>query len=125
MRKGVPRRPKVSSSQRFGALQRFYITAAVFTAVSLVTPYNEQIFAASPDAAEGPEKTVPQGKDPPGNDNEDHSNPTTEHKGVIKPPQTGDEGIYTQAPNPNAGTEEEVIPPPGTPESQHPNVEPR
>jgi len=29
----------------------------VFTAVSLVTPYNEQIFAASPDAAEGPEKT--------------------------------------------------------------------
>jgi hypothetical protein len=119
MCKGVPRRPKISSSQRFGALQRFYITAAVFTAVSLVTPYNEQIFAASPDAA------VPQGKDPPGNDNEDHSNPTTEHKGVIKPPQTGDEGIYTQAPNPNAGTEEEVIPPPGTPESQHPNVEPR
>jgi hypothetical protein len=115
MCKGVPRRPKVSSSQRFGALQRFYITAAVFTAVSLVTPYNEQIFAASPDAAEGPEKTVPQGKDPPGNDNEDHSNPTTEHKGVIKPPQTGDEGIYTQAPNPNAGTEEEVIPPPVRP----------
>jgi hypothetical protein len=97
----------------------------VFTAVSLVTPYNEQIFAASPDAAEGSEKTVPQGKDPPGNDNEDHSNPTTEHKGVIKPPQIGDEGIYTQAPNPNAGTEEEVIPPPGKPESQHPNVEPR
>ena len=58
MCKGVPRRPKVSSSQRFGALQRLYITAAVFTAVSLVTPYNEQIFAASPDAAEGPEKTV-------------------------------------------------------------------
>jgi hypothetical protein len=116
MCKGVPRRPKVSSSQRFGALQRFYITAAVFTAVSLVTPYNEQIFAASPDAAEGPEKTVPQGKDPPGNDNEDHSNPTTEHKGVIKPPQIGDEGIYTQAPNPNAGTEEESHPPPGKPE---------
>ena len=44
MCKGVPRRPKVSSSQRFGALQRLYITAAVFTAVSLVTPYNEQIF---------------------------------------------------------------------------------
>jgi hypothetical protein len=62
MCKGVPRRPKVSSSQRFGALQRFYITAAVFTAVSLVTPYNEQIFAASPDAAEGPEKTVLQGR---------------------------------------------------------------
>jgi hypothetical protein len=124
MCKGVPRRPKVSSSQRFGALQTFYITAAVLT-VSLVTPYNEQIFAASPDAAEGPEKTVPQGKDPPGNDNEDQSNATTKHKGVIKPPQTGDEGIYTQAPNPNAGTEEEVIPPPGTPGSEQPNVEPR
>jgi hypothetical protein len=27
-----------------------------------VTPYNEQIFAASPDAAEGPEKTVLQGR---------------------------------------------------------------
>src|SRR6185503_15759500 len=90
MCKGVPRRPKVSSSQRFGALQRFYITAAVFTAVSLVTPYNEQIFAASPNATEGPEKTVPQGKDPPGNDNEDQSSPTAEHKGVIKPPKTGD-----------------------------------
>ena len=37
----------------------------------------------------------------------------TKHNGVIKPPQTGDQGIYTQAPNPNAGTKEEVIPPAG------------
>ncbi len=70
-----------------------------------------------------PEKTVPQGKDAPGN--EDQSKPTTEHKGVIKPPQTGDQGIYTQVPNPNAGTKEEVIPPSGSPGSEHPNVEPR
>jgi hypothetical protein len=32
---------------------------------------------------------------------------------VILPPQTGDEGIHTQAPDPHAGHEEEVIPPPG------------
>jgi hypothetical protein len=45
-------------------------------------------------------------------------------KGVIPPPKTGDEGIYTEAPNPDAGHEEEVIPPPGTPGGD-PNVEPR
>ena len=106
-------------------MQKFSVTAVVLTTFSLMMAHSNQSFAASPNATEGPEKTVPQGKDPPGNDNEDHSNPTTEHKGVIKPPQTGDEGIYTQAPNPNAGTEEEVIPPPGTPESQQPKVEPR
>ena len=106
-------------------MQKFYVTAIVLTTFSLMMAHSNQSFAASPNATEGPEKTVPQGKDPPGNDNEDHSNATTEHKGVIKPPQTGDEGIYTQAPNANAGTEEEVIPPPGKPESQHPNVEPR
>jgi hypothetical protein len=32
--------------------------------------------------------------------------------------------IYTQAPNPEAGHEEEVIPPPGTPGGD-PSVEPR
>src|SRR4029078_4133252 len=45
--------PKYPRPKGLVPLQRFYITAAVFTAVSLVTPYNEQIFAASPDAAEG------------------------------------------------------------------------
>jgi hypothetical protein len=43
---------------------------------------------------------------------------------VIEPPPIGDEDIYTQAPNPHAGHEEEVIPPPGTPGGD-PNVEPR
>ena len=97
-------------------MQMFYVTAVVLTALSLVVAHN---------AAGGPEKTLPQGNDPPGNDNEDQSNSTTKHKGVIKPPQTGDEGIYTQAPNPNAGTEEEVIPPPGSPGSEHPNAQSR
>jgi hypothetical protein len=106
-------------------MPRFYVTAIVLTTLSLLVPHSNQSFAASPDATEGPEKTVPQGKDPPGNDNEDQPNTTTKHKGVIKPPQTGDQGIYTQVPNPNAGTKKEVIPPPGSPGSEHPNVEPR
>ena len=106
-------------------MQRFYLTAVVLTTFSLIMAHSNPIFAASPKAAEEPEKTVPQGKDPPGNDNGDHSKATTKHKGFIKPPKTGDEGIYTQVPNPNAGTKEEVIPPPGTPGSEHQNVEPR
>ena len=73
------------------------------TALSLVVAHSNQTFGASPDAIQVQEKAVPQGKDPPGK--EDPSNSTTKHKGVIKPPQTGDEGIYTQASNPNAGTD--------------------
>jgi hypothetical protein len=105
-------------------MQKFSVTAVVLTTFSLMMAHSNQSFAASPNATEGPEKTVPQGKDPAGNDNEDQSSPTAEHKGVIKPPKTGDQDIYTQVPNP-AGTTEEVIPPPGTPRSEHPNVEPR
>ena len=97
----------------------------MFTTFFVGTPQSSLTFAASPDAIQVQEKAVPQGKDPPGNDNEDQSNPTTEQKGAIRPPQTGDLGIYTQAPNPNAGTKEEVIPPPGSRGSEHPNVESR
>jgi hypothetical protein len=99
-------------------MQRLYATAALFMALALITPQDRQAVAASPDATPTPEQTVPQGNDAPGADNGEQSTP---HKGVITPPKTGDEGIYTQAPNPNAGTNEEVIPPPG----EHPNVEPR
>jgi len=106
-------------------MQTFYVSAVVLTTLSLVVAHSNQTFAASPDATQAQEKTVLQGKDPPGADNEDQSNSTTKHKGVIKPPQTGDEGIYTQAPNPNAGTEEEVIPPPGSPGGEVPNVQSR
>ena len=81
-------------------MQMFYVTAVVLTTLSLVVAHSNQTFAASPNAAQVQEKTVPQGKDPPGADSEDQSSSTTKHKGVIKPPQTGDEGIYTQAPNP-------------------------
>ena len=67
------------------------------------------------------EKSIPQGKDPPGTD--ETARPA-EHKGVIPPPPVGDEGIYTKVPNPEAGHEKEVIPPPGSPGGD-PNIEPR
>ena len=69
------------------------------------------------------EKSIPQGKDPPATDEEQHTAPPAEHKGVITPPPVGDEGI-TKVPNPEAGHEKEVIPPPGSPGGD-PNIEPR
>jgi hypothetical protein len=48
--------------------------------------------------------------------------PPAEHKEVIPPPPIGDEGIHTDAPNPEAGHEEEVIPPPAP--SEEPSVKP-
>ncbi len=85
------------------------------------------IAAAVPSFAEDqkpPEQAAPQGKDAPGSDNGTSIPTPGEHQGVIPPPPTGDTGIETQVPNPNAGTPEEVIPPPGTP-GGNPNVEPR
>jgi hypothetical protein len=103
-------------------MRRLY-TTAVWATLALVAP---SVFEASlAGAADTPERTVPQGQDPPGADNGEQQTPRAKHKGVIPPPQTGDEGIYTQAPNPDAGHEEDVIPPPGTPGGEHPNVEPR
>ena len=80
--------------------------------------------AASPsDTYDTVEKTIPQGN-PPGTDEEQGTAPPAEHKGVIPPPAVGDEGIYTKVPNPEAGHDKEVIPPPGSPGGD-PNVEPR
>lgn len=70
------------------------------------------------------EKTVPQGEDPPVVDDEKPTAPLTEQNGVIKPPPIGDEEIHTDVPNPDAGHDEEVIPPPGTP-GANPRIEPR
>jgi hypothetical protein len=70
------------------------------------------------------EKSIPPGQDPPASDDEQRTAPPAEHKGVIPPPSVGDEGIYTKVPNPEAGHEKEVIPPPGSPGGD-PNVEPR
>ena len=79
-------------------------------------------FAASPD--DTTEKTIPQGQDPPGADEERTTQPSAERQGVIKPPPVGDEDILTEAPNPEAGHKEEVIPAPGSPGGD-PNIEPR
>ena len=80
-------------------------------------------FAASPD--DTPEKTIPLGQDPPGaNEGEQTTQPPAERQGVIKPPPVGDEDIYTEAPNPEAGHNKEVIPTPGSPGGD-PNIEPR
>jgi hypothetical protein len=84
-------------------------------------------FAASPGGAAGgaPEQTTPQGKDPPGaEDGAVQTPPPAENKGVIPPPPTGDEGIHTDVPNPEAGHEEEVIPPSDLPGAE-PNAEPK
>ena len=80
--------------------------------------------ASSPDMRETGDKTIPQGEDPPGTDQEQQTAPPAEHKGVIPPPPMGDEGIYTKVPNPEAGHDKEVIPPPGGP-GGNPNIEPR
>jgi Protein of unknown function, DUF488 len=79
---------------------------------------------ATSDTRETVEKTIPQGEDPPGTDEEQQTAPPAEHKGVIPPPPMGDEGIYTKVPNPEAGHDKEVIPPPGSP-GENPNIEPR
>jgi hypothetical protein len=64
-------------------------------------------------SASEPEQTVPQGEDPPGSEAAPPESQTpSEHKGVIVPPPTGDKDIETDVPNPNAGHDEEVIPPP-------------
>jgi hypothetical protein len=103
-------------------MPRFHTSVAIWATLTLLAPC---AFGASLTAAtDAPEKTVPQGNGPPGAENDAQSSPATKHKGVITPPKTGDEGIYTEAPNPNAGTKEEVIPPPGTPGGD-PNIEPR
>ena len=70
------------------------------------------------------DKNIPQGEDPPGTNEDQQSTAPAQHKGVIPPPPMGDEGIYTKVPNPEAGHEKEVIPPPGSPGGD-PNVEPR
>ena len=96
--------------------------ALIFLGFCLVP---EMTFAASSgDTRDTVEKTIPQGKDPPGTDEEQGTAPPAEHKGVITPPPVGDEGIYTKVPNPEAGHEKEVIPPPGSPGGD-PNIEPR
>ena len=97
---------------------------ATLVLIALIAPSGFQpSFAGASDA---PEKTVPQGQDPPGHDNgEQPIPPQSEDKEVIPPPPIGDEDIYTQAPNPDAGHDEEVIPPPPPPLDEESHANPR
>jgi hypothetical protein len=65
------------------------LSTALLSALALIT-IDGQVLAASPNVPQTPEKTVPQGSDPPGGDNDAQSSPSTKHEGVITPPKTGD-----------------------------------
>jgi hypothetical protein len=99
---------------------RFRVSAALATALIFLTSCGPEL-AFAPSRARAQE-TIPQGQNPP--DERQQAPPAAEHKGVIPPPPTGDKDIYTNVPNPEAGSDKEVILPPGTPGGD-PNVEPR
>ena len=85
---------------------------SLLVAVSSLQATQGQRQRQTGDAHDTVEKTILQGKDPPGTDEEQGTAPPAEHKGVIPPPPVGDEGIHTHVPNPEAGHKKEVIPPP-------------
>ena len=107
-----------------GACAANYTTMAALIFLGFCLVPETALAASSGDTHDTVEKSIPQGKDPPGTDEEQGTAPPAEHKGVIPPPPVGDEGIYTKVPNPEAGHEKEVIPPPGSPGGD-PNIEPR
>ena len=99
-------------------MRRSYATVSLWATLALIA--SSTFEASFGGATDMPEKTVPQGQDPPGADNgEQPIPPHVEDKEVIPPPRIGDEDIHIPAPNPEAGHEEEVIPPPA------PSVKPR
>ena len=91
---------------------------ALLAALGLLAPVGIEVAIAAES-----EQAVPQGEDPPGADNGAAELPP-EQDGVIPPPDIGDEGIHTQVPEPGAGHEEEVIPPPNT-QQDSPDAVPR
>jgi hypothetical protein len=107
-------------------MRRFYATAALWATIALIAPCTNPNLAFAPSpagATDTPEKTVPQGNDPPGADNgQQPIPPMIERNGVIPPPPTGDEDIYKEVPNPEAGHDKEVIPPPAP--NEGPGVKP-
>jgi hypothetical protein len=95
-------------------MRKLYATAALCATLALIAPSPfEPSFAGATDT---PEKSVPQGQDPPGAD-DGQPLPPPKDKEVIPPPPIGDEDIHTDAPNPHAGHEEQVIPPPAPEEA--------
>ena len=65
------------------------------------------------DTHDAVEKSIPQG--PPASDDDAAYCAASRAQGRDYSPCVGDEGIYTKVPNPEAGHEKEVIPPPGSP----------
>jgi hypothetical protein len=103
-------------------MRAIYPVAALWATFALIASSGLHTSFAS--AGDAPEKTVPQGRDPPAADNGELP-PQLDDKEVIPPPPIGDEDIYTQAPNPEAGHEEEVIPPPPPAFDEDAAVQPR
>ena len=69
-------------------MRKFYATATLWATLAVIGPsVFEPSFAG---AADAPEKTVPQGQDPPGADN-GKQRPLSPDKEVIPPPPAGDE----------------------------------
>jgi hypothetical protein len=94
-------------------MPKFCTSAALLVTLTLLA--SQGAFTVSPVGA-----TSEKGSEhlPRADDGKQQHQPPAEHKGVIPPPPTGDEGIYTDAPNPEAGHEKEVIPPPDTPDEE-------
>ena len=103
---------------------RLPASAAIFIVIVISAWVGSEFVGSSARAEENVEKTVPQGEDPPGADGEQPTTPPAERNGVITPPPIGDEDIYTDVPNPDAGHDKEVLPPPDTQEG-NPNIQPR
>jgi hypothetical protein len=104
--------------ERKDVRKMFWFRAVLVLTLVLPMVGNGRGFAVSPAFAGEGEKTVPQGEDPPGSDDEQPIAPPAQKDGVITPPPIGDEGIHTDVPNPNAGHKEEVIPPPDDKQSR-------
>ena len=105
-------------------MRRFYAIATLWATLALIAPSAFQASFAG--ATDMPEKPVPQGSDPPGaDDGEQQMLPPAGHNEVIPPPPIGDEGIHIGAPNPEAGHDEEVIPPPPPEPEEELSIKPR
>ena len=90
-------------------MRKFFAWVAACAVLMVIAP--QQDLTAS--CVGAIQKSVSQGGNPPKADSElQQSFSPPKHKDVIPPPPTGDEDIYTDVPNPEAGHEEEVIPPP-------------
>jgi hypothetical protein len=68
-------------------MRRFYAAAARWATLPILALYfgPDSTFAASPGATDTPEKTVPQGEDPPGADNgEQQTAPLSQHNAGLR-----------------------------------------